>query len=167
VKRNVNGTETWQVYGIGGELIAEYATNASPSSPQKEYGYRNGQLLVTAEPSANIHWLVSDQLGTPRMILDLSGSLSTISRHDYLPFGEELYAGVDGRLTTQGYTGDNVRQKYTQKERDNETGLDYFLARYYSSTGGRFASPDEFAGGPDELFSLRTTLQRILFSTLI
>jgi hypothetical protein len=25
----------------------------------------------------------------------------------------------------------------TQKERDNETGLDYFLARYYLSTQGR------------------------------
>jgi len=30
----------------------------------------------------------------------------------------------------------------TQKERDNETGLDYFLARYYSSTQGRFSSVD-------------------------
>jgi len=27
--------------------VAEYAANASASSPQKEYGYRNGQLLVT------------------------------------------------------------------------------------------------------------------------
>ncbi len=40
----------------------------------------------------------------------------------------------------------------TQKERDNETGLDYFLARYYSSVQGRFTSPDEFTGGPDELY---------------
>jgi RHS repeat-associated protein len=40
----------------------------------------------------------------------------------------------------------------TQKERDNETGLDYFLARYYSSTQGRFTSPDEFTGGPDEVY---------------
>ncbi|HSE29955.1 MAG TPA: RHS repeat-associated core domain-containing protein [Pyrinomonadaceae bacterium] len=30
----------------------------------------------------------------------------------------------------------------TQKERDVETGLDYFLARYYSSTQGRFTSVD-------------------------
>lgn len=42
----------------------------------------------------------------------------------------------------------------TQKERDNETGLDYFLARYHSSTQGRFTSPDEFSGGPDELYVL-------------
>ncbi len=32
----------------------------------------------------------------------------------------------------------------TSKERDNETGLDYFGARYFSSTQGRFTSPDEF-----------------------
>jgi hypothetical protein len=30
--------------------------------------------------------------------------------------------------------------------------LDYFLARYYSSAQGRFTSPDEFTGGPVELF---------------
>jgi hypothetical protein len=48
VKRNIGGTETWQVYGLGGELLAEYAPNASPMTPQKEYGYRNGQLLITA-----------------------------------------------------------------------------------------------------------------------
>jgi RHS repeat-associated protein len=40
----------------------------------------------------------------------------------------------------------------TQKERDVETGLDYFGARNYSSTQGRFTSPDEFTGGPEQLF---------------
>jgi RHS repeat-associated protein len=39
--------ETWQVYGVGGELLAEYASTAAVYLPQKEYGYRNGQLLVT------------------------------------------------------------------------------------------------------------------------
>ncbi len=34
----------------------------------------------------------------------------------------------------------------TQKERDIETGLDYFLARYYSSNQGRFTSADNVAG---------------------
>lgn len=42
----------------------------------------------------------------------------------------------------------------TLKERDVETGVDYFEARYYSSMQGRFTSPDEFQGGPDEVFVL-------------
>ena len=41
----------------------------------------------------------------------------------------------------------------TSKERDAETGLDFFLARYYSAAQGRFLSPDEFKGGPDYPFT--------------
>jgi RHS repeat-associated protein len=54
-----------------------------------------------------------------------------------------MSAGTGGRTTTQGYSAtDGVRQKFTQKERDNETGLDYFGARYYANTQGRFTSID-------------------------
>jgi RHS repeat-associated protein len=35
-----------------------------------------------------------------------------------------------------------IAQKFTSKERDAETGLDYFEARYYSGAQGRFTSPD-------------------------
>src|SRR5215213_4890034 len=76
------------------------------------------------------------------MIADRTDSLAGISRHDYLPFGEELQAGTGGRATSQGYVADNVRQKFTQKERDVETGLDYFGARYYVSGQGRFTTVD-------------------------
>jgi YD repeat-containing protein len=48
----VNNPEQWYVYGIGGELVAEYAANASPATPKKEYGYRNGELLITAASNA-------------------------------------------------------------------------------------------------------------------
>src|SRR5438067_1571714 len=72
------------------------------------------------------------------MIFDQSGSLVNASRHDYLPFGEELFGGppnqpcVGGRTTTQGYSAnDGLRNHFTGKERDNETGLDYFEARRY------------------------------------
>jgi hypothetical protein len=84
--------------------------------------------------SEAIHWLVTDHLGTPRMIIDQSGTLATIKRHDYLPFGEELFAPAGGRSAANGYgcppgqqgcVGDGVRQQFTQKERDVETGLDY------------------------------------------
>ena len=78
------------------------------------------------------------------MIVDQTGSFASMKRHDYLPFGEELSAGVGNRTTTEGYSGDLVRQKFTLKERDIETGLDYFGARYYASTQGRFTSVDDF-----------------------
>lgn len=48
-----------------------------------------------------------------------------------------------GRTTAQGYgVYDGVRQQFTGKERDNETGLDYFGARYHSPVQGRFTSVD-------------------------
>lgn len=55
-----------------------------------------------------------------------------------------------GRTTAQGYgVYDGVRQQFTGKERDTETGLDYFGARYYSSTQGRFTSVDPENAGAD------------------
>ena len=36
------------------------------------------------------------------------------------------------------------QSQFTGKERDAETGLDYFGARYYSGAQGRFTSPDPF-----------------------
>ena len=94
-----------------------------------------------------IRWLVSDHLGTPRMTFDVTGRLENMTRHDYLPFGEELFAPIGGRSAAEGYGGaDGVRQQFTAQERDLETNLDYFNARYYSSAHGRFTSPDPFGG---------------------
>jgi hypothetical protein len=46
------------------------------------------------------------------MVFDQTDSLANVSRHDYLPFGEELFAGTSGRTTAQGYSAsDAVRQK--------------------------------------------------------
>jgi len=90
-----------------------------------------------------VQWLVTDHLGTPRIVVDQTGNLDKIKRHDYLPFGEELFAETGGRTTTQGYNGnDNIRQQWHTLERDVETKLDYAQARYYASTQGRFISPD-------------------------
>jgi RHS repeat-associated protein len=119
-------------------------TNASPDSYSRlteiEAWGSSGSANVG---SSDIEWLVTDQLGTPRMVFDKTGSLASTKRHDYLPFGEELFAGTGLRALAQGYGGfDGVRQKFTQKERDGETGLDYFWARYYASAQGRFTSAD-------------------------
>ena len=63
-----------------------------------------------------------------------------------LPFGEQIPTGINGRSTDYGLavfpsTPDGVK-KFTGKERDTETGLDYFGARYFSGAQGRFTSPD-------------------------
>src|SRR5690349_23293108 len=79
------------------------------------------------------------------MIVDQTGTLANLKRHDYLPFGEELFAPAGGRSVGQGYAvGDGVQQQFTKKERDVETGLDYFGARYYASTQGRFTGVDPY-----------------------
>ena len=106
--------------------------------------------VVTAGAAVAINWLVSDHLGTPRMILDQTGTLASVKRHDYLPFGEELFAPAGGRTTGWGYaSGDGIRQQFTSQERDSETGLDYFDARYFASIQGRFISVDPENAGAD------------------
>ncbi|MBK7598263.1 MAG: RHS repeat-associated core domain-containing protein [Acidobacteria bacterium] len=158
VRRILNGSqtwggqETWFVYGFEGELAAEYAYNqvTAPlaTAPQKEYGYRGGKLLVfwdgTQAGDDQLKWLVTDQLGSTRMEANKSGSLTGIRRHDYLPFGEELVASTGAQRGGVGYEppASSVRQRFTGKERDTETGLDFFGARYFSSTQGRFTSYD-------------------------
>ena len=116
--------------------------------------------------SGGIKWLVTDHLGSTRMVIDETGSLAGIKRHDFAPFGEELSAGIEIRIASLGYGDDSTRQKLTSKERDAETGLDYFLARYYSSIQGRFTSPDEFNGGPIELFSLAASSNPTFYANL-
>ena len=145
VKRTASSQEWWYVYGIGGELIAEYLSTAT-TTVKKEYGYRGGKLLVLwdADKSGDerLKWLVQDHLGSTRMEADKSGSLAAMVRHDYLPFGEELTAGIRG--SGYGYVSTNVRQKFTGHERDSETVLDFAHARYCSNMQGRFTSPDDF-----------------------
>jgi YD repeat-containing protein len=112
VRRNVNGVETWAVYGIGGELLAEYAaTIPSVASPQKEYGYRNGQLLVTAEPVV-------------RANVALAANGATATAQNYTQDG--VYAGLHFQPT---YANDGVR--YTTANGDHywrdEHGLSSWL----------------------------------------
>lgn len=120
VAKAVGSETTVFVYNVSGKLIAEY-TSGTPSSGGTSY-------------------LTSDHLGSTRVVTDGGGGAK--SRHDYLPFGEEIPSTL-GRGNVANYgISDGVRQKFTQKERDNESGLDYFLARYYSSGQGRFTSAD-------------------------
>ncbi|HKG79906.1 MAG TPA: hypothetical protein VKA78_10815 [Pyrinomonadaceae bacterium] len=55
------------------------------------------ELVTASVPSggaSKLRWQVPDQLGSPRLILDNAGNV--ISRHDYLPFGEEIGSTIGG-----------------------------------------------------------------------
>jgi len=125
VTKTTGGNTTLYIYSGAGELAAEYSTQAQT-------------------PLCNTCFLAVDHLGSTRMVMDESGAVK--ARHDYFPWGEELLTA--SRTGALGYqANDGVSQKFTGKERDAETGLDYFGARYFSSAQGRFTSPDEFKGG--------------------
>jgi RHS repeat-associated protein len=100
---------------------------------------------------AGVQWLIADQLGTPRMVIDRTGSLSGVKRHDYFPFGEEIPSDMSWRTNARGYGGDTITQKFTGYERDSETSLDFAQARYYSSTQGRFTIPDPLLSSSNPL----------------
>lgn len=92
-----------------------------------------------------IHYFHTDALDSTRMATDGDWGAAN-ARYDYLPFGEEIPAGVNDRGNAPG-SGYNLlsfdtRHKFTGKERDGESELDYFGARYYSAAQGRFTGPD-------------------------
>jgi len=78
-----------------------------------------------------------DAIGNVRAVTDQGGQV--IERHDYLPFGEEC---TTGPCASNPGVGAGQPRKFTGKERDAETGLDYFGARYYASKIGRFTTVD-------------------------
>jgi len=126
-KTSALGTTTY-VHDAMGNLAAEYSTQA-PTATGTEY-------------------LTADTLGSTRLVTDGSGN--PVRCIDYLPFGEEIPSGQNGR--TGCYEGlgspqypvapDVESVKFTGKERDAETGLDYFGARYFSGAQGRWTTPD-------------------------
>jgi len=120
VKQTANGTITVYVGDVFGQTVAEYSNSA---------------------PVQTTEYLQTDHIGNLRVVTDAFGALK--ARHDYLPFGEELDSSISGRNSVGGYGGnDALRLRFTGNERDIESGFDYFRSRYYSSTQGRFQSPD-------------------------
>jgi len=79
-----------------------------------------------------------DPVGNVRAVTDASGNV--IERHDYLPFGEEWCPGPPPGVC--GAVTPGQPRRFTGKERDAETGLDYFGARYYRANVGRFTTTD-------------------------
>jgi RHS repeat-associated protein len=126
VVKTTGASSTVYVYDAKGDCVAEY--NNQP------------------EPVVGTVYLTQDYLGSTRLVTDTDGNI--LKRYDYLPFGGEILNGTDGRGNSyntslvSGPVSDTVNNKFTGKERDAESGLDYFGARYFSAAQGRFTSPD-------------------------
>lgn len=84
----------------------------------------------TALAAEEIVFYHTDNAGTPLAMSDMTGK--RVWRADYKPFGEEF--SVEG--------GAGERKRFVGKEKDEETGLDYFGARYHDSKTGRFIATD-------------------------
>ncbi len=111
----LDGSGNWvhtNIFGDGG-LTATYWNNAG--TPTLSYNF-------------------SDWLGTKRMQATGNNPSMLEEFSKSYPYGNYL--------STSGSGGDETEHHFTGKERDAESGLDYFGARYYGSSMGRFSSPD-------------------------
>jgi RHS repeat-associated protein len=145
--------ETDYVLGPGGEQVTELAQDANGSMNwQRSYVYAGGALIATYDPVPNPafnpaqynpanptvdppnlplpSFRLTDWLGTMRATTDAAGVWQ--GGCTGLPFG--------GGQACNGNIPDP--HHFTGKERDAESGNDYFEARYYASSMGRFLSPD-------------------------
>ena len=145
----VNGAGTFAYDGVGRRVKKSWTP--SGGGPTTTYYLYNalGQLAAeysTQSATPNTSYIHTDMLRSTRMVTDASGA--TLECYDYLPFGRLLSNGVNNRNTgcyppnpdTQIVS--KLPQKFTGKERDDEARLDYFGARYYSASQGRFTSAD-------------------------
>jgi RHS repeat-associated protein len=109
-------------------IIAESDLSGNPKS---EYVFFAGERVARKDfPGNAVSYYFSDHLKTASVITNATGTI--IEDEDYYPWGGEL----------QFINNDSNHYKFTGKERDSETGLDYFGARYYSNPLGRWLTPD-------------------------
>lgn len=137
--------------GPGGEQMTEMDVAAGGSMTWKHTNvFAAGKLVATYQndnggtsPAAgNLHFALNDWLGTKRVQTTYDGTVENPNGANAwvsLPFGDMPSTGVQ----PNGYAApDATEQHFTGKERDAESGLDYFGARYYASSMGRWMSPD-------------------------
>ncbi len=144
---NIGGTTTTVNYAYDGD--GKRVTKAVTGGATTTYLYdAKGDLSAEYSTATNLdsgtQYLTSDPLGSTRLITTGTTTPAKSGCSDYLPFGQEIPATWGARNCTPD---PSETIKFTRKERDAETGLDFFEARYFSSAQGRFTSPDEFKGG--------------------
>jgi RHS repeat-associated protein len=129
VEKSNGSTGTLYWYTSPG-IIAESDLSGALKS---EYVFFGGDRVARRDGvngSGGVFYYFSDHLKTASVITDSAGNIKAES--DYYPWGAEL----------QFINNDSNHYKFTGKERDTETNLDYFGARYYSNGLGRWISAD-------------------------
>ena len=118
------GDATATIYWGAGTL-AESDTSGNLTS---EYIFMGGKRIARRDvATGNVYYYFSDALGSSNVVATATGVLENSS--DFYPYGGEDV--ITQNLASQKY-------KFEGKERDTESGNDYFGARYYGSSMGRF-----------------------------
>jgi RHS repeat-associated protein len=120
---------SFYIYSYDGRLLAEYNRL---DQPVKDYIYIGNQLLAEYKPQeSRMYFYTPDQINSTRIVTDESGTVVYSAAHD--PYGGIQKTWVNTYDPTPKFSG---------KERDAESGLDYFGARYYDKAQYRFISAD-------------------------
>lgn len=125
VQKIAAGSTTNYFYDLGGNVISEI----SPSSWLNVYLRLNGKLFAQYTlGTPRTQFVFTDHLGSARLLTTMTQSVQ--DSYDYLPFGELVQGG--------SYT----THKFTEDEHDSESNLDHTQFRQYSSSLGRWMTPD-------------------------
>jgi len=121
------------IYSRSTENLVEFPAGAAESNVSvvtEQIGAMDGISTAT--------FFHSDQVGSTDLITASTGW--PVASYTYFPYGLGPMAAGNHYL-------------FTGKERDQESNLDYFGARYYNSSMGRFMSPDYSDSGsaPDPI----------------
>lgn len=129
----LDSTEKVYFYGSGGQPLTETDGNGNVLDDYISFA---GARIARVDSSNNVVYYFADHLGSAREVVNSSGTI--LDDSDFYPFG--------GQRPVTSSSGNTY--KFTGYERDTESGLDYASARHYSSTLGRFMSPDPLSGSP-------------------
>lgn len=133
-KTTSSGTRTY-FRDPGGDVLLEWlGENDADRMPDVARVFAGGKLRFTwnaADPApGGTHVVFPDYLGSP--VLKIDWDTDAVLADAYYPFGQQLNAPADAYHS----------HRFTGQERDAETGLVYFGARYYQDAAARFVSVD-------------------------
>lgn len=125
--------------------------------------YAAGSLIATYDADSRsgtqpLHFQLADWLGTRRVQTDYAGNIEETCNS--LPFGNGLNCPTANLATAD----DATEHHFTGKERDAESGLDYFGKRYYGSSMGRWMSPDLVNVTEERMMNPSSTLNKYAYA---